>query len=220
MKIFIIYILALSPFFLVGQIDPANDTVYSDATLVVEDSSNFDKAEIEKFIQDKKLKIQVEVGSSFGSSLYGGGQYFGTYLAPQIRYQMTPRFSIGGGAMLTSTYGSPYYEPSRFGNSSSNFNRTFLFVSGAYKLTDRLTLTGAAYKEINLLQSEIPSSPALNYDYQGVIMGAEFQISDNVFIKGEIEISNGYNPYRHSPYSFPSNNFNPSPVNMFDDGPN
>ena len=219
MKFFLlISAIALLPLLMNGQIDPANDTVYSNTENTVEAESDFSEVEIERFIKEKKLKVQVEVGTSFGTSLYGGN-YFGTYLAPQLRYQYTPRFSVGGGVMLTSTYGNSFYEPTRFGYPSANFSSSFIFVQGAYQLSDRLTLTGTAYKQFNFLNSDIPSSPGINYDYQGVIMGAEFKLNDNVFIKGEIEISNGYNPYRHSPYSFPTNNFNPSPVNMMDDWP-
>ncbi len=174
---------------------------------------NFDEEEIENYIKDKKLKLRMEVGTMFGTT-FGSGDYFGTYISPHLSYRLSPKFSLSVGARINNYYGSLFNEPlysSIYGYPSSNFTRSFIYVEGAYKLNDRLRVTGAVYKEFNIFHEPSPMPYGNDYDYEGIIMGVDYKIGENAFIRGQIEISNGRNPYSRYPFSDPFNNASPNP---------
>ncbi len=174
---------------------------------------NFDEEEIENYIKDKKLKLRMEVGTMFGTT-FGSGDYFSTYVSPHLSYRLSPKFSINVGARINNTYGNLFYEPSynsAFGYPSSNFVSSFVYIEGVYQLNDKLRVSGAVYKEFNLFNEPSPMQYGNNYDYEGMIIGVDYKIGENAFIRGQIEISNGRNPYRGYPFSDPFNNASPNP---------
>ncbi|MEZ5082810.1 MAG: hypothetical protein R2750_05110 [Bacteroidales bacterium] len=153
----------------------------------------------------RKPGFNISFGTTFASN-FGGGNYFGTYVSPHIYYPVSKRFSLRVGGTLTTTLGNTFNEP--YPNRSVNYyagnlNRSFVYAEGAYQLNDRLILTGTVYKEFNLNQSPYPDHKAISYDNKGMIFGIDYKVSKNVFIRGQLEFSNGRNPYQYSPMGFP-----------------
>jgi hypothetical protein len=166
------------------------------------DGSGFDAEAIEASINKRKLQFNLEFGTTFGASRYGS--YFGTYVAPHLSYPISKKFSINAGAYLSGispvsqgdnpmVYGYPY---------GGLYSRSFVYVEGAYRLNDNLTLTGAVYKEVNLFNHG-PAYPGYNPDVRGMIMGVDYRIGDHVFFRGEVEVSNGLSPFYHDPFMNP-----------------
>lgn len=175
-------------------------------------NSDFDNEEVANYIRDKKLKVRVEMGTVFGS-----GNYFGTYVSPHLSYRINPRLTINTGFSLRQNFGGMYYEPYS-GNqySMGNFTSTLLYVEGAYQVTKNLIVTGTLFKEVNTFNQPSPNQPGFNQDFEGVIMGVDYKIGDHIFIHGEVEFSNGRNPY-HNPYRNNMNGFHSSPFNSMND---
>ncbi len=209
------------PVFLLGQIsiDEATAKKLENPNKYVKQSSNenfnedFDEEEIENYIKEKKLKLRMEVGTMFGTT-FGSGDYFGTYVSPHLSYRISSKFSLNVGARINNYYGNVFSEPSNnsiYGYPSTNFTRSFIYVEGAYQLNDRLRVTGAVYKEFNIFQESSPMHYGNDYDYEGVIMGVDYKLGEHAFIRGQIEISNGRNPYSRHPFSDPFHNASPNP---------
>lgn len=200
MKNILTYFLLLIPFLVAGQtgqVDYFNsDTAINQKVY----QSNFNEEEIETYLKEKKMKFGLSAGAFAGTS-FGSGEYFGTFVSPQVSYPLTSRFTVSVGMTLTNTFGNPYYYPSSeggYGYPSANFTRSFLYASGAYQLSERLVVSGTVYKEFNMFDQQSSLSKNYSGDYQGVIMGVDYKIGKNVFIQGQIEISN--NPYHRQSY--------------------
>ena len=150
----------------------------------------------------KKPAFSVQMGTVFGfSKVYGNS--FGTFISPRLSYPMSKRFTLSSGMTFYRNTGNYINSPFDGTTSPAAFSGSLLFVEGAYKLNENLTLTGAAFHDINL-QKNNPSfkqNPAFeNESYKGVIMGAHYKLGENVFIEGSVEFSNGRNPYLQSPF--------------------
>ncbi len=219
----IFFLILFIPGFLFAQEKIGENVVYNNNT---EDTSayfstDFNPEEIEQAIKKDPFQFSVTVGTSFGTN-FGGANYFGSYVAPEVSYNLSPRFSLGVGARVSSGFpigsSDPYYYGTP-GLLSGNVNRTFVYVKGAYQVSENLRITGAVYKEMNVFNSQPQNYPGANFDYEGVIMGVDYRVGKNMFIHGEIEFSNGSNPYRFNQNPFPTNHFDPSPFNSMNDRP-
>lgn len=175
-------------------------------------SEDFDSEEIENFINEKKVGFQLEVGTSFGTA-FGTGSYMTTYVAPHISYKISPKFTLSGGAILAQGVGNFYSEPvtsGYYGNTSPFYPRSFVYIEGAYHVSDRLTLSGTAYKEIDVFNVHSNTANNFDGDINGLIMGVDYKLRENIYIRGQIEISNGRNPYGHrgmDPWRRPGGSF-------------
>ena len=218
MKNVFAYILLFVPVLLVGQ-NYNSDFNNSDSNLIKKDKrSALNEAEIKAHLAEKKMKFRMEAGAFAGTS-FGSGEFFGTYISPQLNYRLNPKFTLSTGMTITRTFGSPHFYSSAdgvYGYPSSNLTQTFLYASGAYQLNKRLVLSGTVYKEINLLDQQSSITNKNTADYHVMIMGVDYKIGNNVFIQGQIEISN--NPY--SRHSYPNSYFgNGYRNNIFDHYP-
>ena len=211
-QLFIAFILFL-PLMILSQNPEEDNLLYSGNDSTQYSDSDFNAEEIATFLKERKLKFRVEVGTSFGTS-FGSGNYFGTYLAPHLSYSISPRFNINAGAIINNNFGRYSYNPFYSDVSTihgSGFTQTFVYLEGAYRLNEKVTLTGAVYKEINLLNVPDPAAPEFNFNRKGFIFGIDYKLGENVFIRGQINVSNGVNPYYNQPYFGPSPNFPSSP---------
>jgi hypothetical protein len=213
-RIFTLLIL-LFPVLLVGQIDPSEDSAKKLSHSNDYVSSGIDEKEIEGYLKEDKLKFNMQAGAVFGTG-FGSGEYFGTYVSPQVNYRLSPKLTVKTGVTLYQSFGNPNKHSSSestFGYPSSNFTQSFLYVSGAYQFTDRLVFSGTVYKSVNLFNQQNNYQGNKKNDYEGMIMGIDYKVGKNVFIQGQIEISN--NPY--SRYSYPHSGFgNGFGTNNFD----
>lgn len=210
-SILIILFLFTLPVMVVSQLVIDSSEVQQDS-IYIEQLPDFNKKEITDFLKKKKFKAGIEAGTVFGTG-FGNGGYFGTYVSPHISYPLQPRINISTGIMISNYFGGNYLNPSVEGfNSypSGNVLHTLIYVGGSYNLNERLTLSGTVYKEFSLLNNESEISEQNNFDYKGFIMGIDYKVGKNMYIRGEIEISDS--PYRRQMYqsTFPGSGFGTS----------
>lgn len=148
-----------------------------------------DDSENEANDEHKRLKTNVEVGTSF---MYSPGNFYGPsyYVAPRLSYYVTPRFYLSAGigvehANLYSLYDSPYTESEML-----PMTRAFLYAQGNYLLTEKLVLNGTVFKTMKY-EPRIAQHPYLrNYNYQGVDLGLQYNINPNFSVGFHMRMSN------------------------------
>jgi hypothetical protein len=161
-------------------------------------------------LSPSRLNFKLDLG--FG---YTGGSYSGfyTYIAPYLRYALTPKFKLDVGGMLSQ--GSYTYNYENTGN--LNGTSTFLFARGNYLINDKFTLEGTIFKTFYPnppIRSDLTSKYAT--DNFGYGLGLDYKINKHMSLGAHIIMSKGLNnnyllltqPSIFS--SFPSNNDQPS----------
>ncbi len=222
-KIFFQIVIIFLPFFLSAQVSPPQGNKEGEADTTVSASENFNPEEVKEAILKKRFRVSVEVGATFGGSAYYGS-YFGTYIAPRLSYDFTPRFTLSGGISLANYYGIGNSTPEFGGMNMYNgygMPVSSVFIEGSYRLTDNLAVYGAVHQQIDLLNMPGQTQNNSNYNFNGtsVRMGFKYKVSDNVFIQGEVGISNRprYNPYfggyQPDPFASPMMNRRHDPFN-------
>ena len=165
---------------------------------------NLDTRALEESLSRKKVRFNVEFGTTFVGGSYGS--YFGSYVAPHVAYPLGKRFELRAGASISAM--SPMAhggEAVMFGYPYGNYySRSFVYVSGAYRLTDNLTVTGTAYREINPFGRMPQASGMAPPEARGLIMGVDYRIGDHIFIRGEVEVREGYRPFHYDPFMNPA----------------
>jgi hypothetical protein len=164
------------------------------------DRGKINSEEILPYLQPGKMRMNLEMGSTL---MYTGGLYhgLGTYISPGISYSVGSGFSLHSGLHLNMFSFVP--EANLETSFHPAFTSALFYAGGSYKLTERVTLTGTAFKEMYRFSHE-PANPMFKpVNYQGLLMGVDFILGENFFIQGQLEISNGFSPYRLYP-SHPS----------------
>ncbi len=149
-----------------------------------------------------KPDISVSLSSSF-TSFGQGVNTFGTSIFPSISFPVSDKFSISTGIGYSSLFlgnGSP------FNSQQSSYGH--VFVSGAYKLNEKITVRGTGYKTF-LLNPASPSfesnSSYMDFSSQGVIMDVEYKVTDNFRINVGFE----YRQQNYPTYGPGINTINP-----------
>ncbi len=149
----------------------------------------------------KKWDFNLDVGSNF---LYSRsfGSYSGMYVAPNWTYHISPRFQTRIGTVINYTFPVSKLAGPEFNGNTQSSGRTpgiFLFSEGTYLITNRLTLSGIAYKQINATYYSLQDPAPLNYSFQGVSMGLDFKILENLTIGAQVNFHSGTEPFMYSP---------------------
>lgn len=137
----------------------------------------------------KKLKTNVEVGTSF---MYSPRNFYGPsyYVAPNLSYLVTPRFSLSAGIGYEYASIYPLYNIPDAGNTMLPMTKLFLYTKGNYLLNERLMLTGSVYKSMIDVPRLSQNSRPFNYNYQGVDVGIQYQINKNFSIGFHMRMNN------------------------------
>lgn len=144
----------------------------------------------------RKLKTGVDVGMGymFSSAGYGGPQF---YFRPHLTYPVTDRFWITAGIQA----GYNQFMVQNFSAEGSNYKmlpmtQMFLYASGNYKVSEKLILTGTAYKQVFSESGFERRSKINSYINNGMSVGFNYKIGANLSIGAQININNNnYNPY-------------------------
>lgn len=154
----------------------------------------------------RKLSYGLSAGTQY-SRLYGAT----SYLEPSVMFPVTKRFSGFASLSFVNSFGpNPgFYNSETAGLNRSAFSnqRYILNAGGNYVVNERLNLTGSVWRDF----SKNPLPAALNVfnpgGTSGVIMRANYKITDNLSVSGGFRVSNGngyngmwYNP--GMPYGF------------------
>jgi len=152
------------------------------------------------FFQPRKFDYGLTLGSEF-TSISGFGSGLNTYVTPRISYNVSKRFSVGGGFSIIQTnyFGAkPYLQNEQNTFSNGNFTSAVLFVSGQYLVNERLTIYGSAFKQFQITQDPLPYNPfnpVSKNGAQGINFNVSYRIGKNVMIQGSFRYSEGMNPY-------------------------
>jgi len=77
----------------------------------------------------------------------------------------------------------------------ANFTNALVYLRGTYLVTDRLTLSGMAYKEFTISDQSDFLNPYTRNNPQGIYLNADYRITDGVHIQAGFGYSRGYSPY-------------------------
>ncbi|MCD4697635.1 MAG: hypothetical protein K8S16_15520 [Bacteroidales bacterium] len=207
MKVTITSILTLFIFAAFGQLNhqTASQGYFFDDSDTLESTGIGNTPGLEAAMK-KKIQLNVSFGTTFATS-FGSGNYFGAFISPHISYPLSNRFTLRTGGIFTNSFSNSIYEtyPARHTNYYfGSLNRSFIYAEGAYQLNENITLTGTVYKELDLTRNPGSKANENQFDNSGLIMGVDYKLGKNVFIRGQIEISNGTSPY-YSPFDYPQN---------------
>jgi hypothetical protein len=130
------------------------------------------------------------------TSGYGSG--LSTFLSPTLTYPVSKRFIVSGGISFvnTSLYGyKPCFFSSEEKSYTGNITQAMLWVSGQYLLGDRITITGTAYKTIDIFGEKPGNSSFFKNDPQGGYLNVGYKVSNNMHIEAGFGYSRGSNGY-------------------------
>jgi len=171
----------------------AQTAYYSDST----SKSGFDGfGNNSSLLKYKRLGVSMEMGMGISGSKCGTGAY--TYMSPFLSYRVSPKFRLDLGASYTQGFNNSGINEYYFGKNPAYLS---LFARGNYLATDKLLISAAVYKTFDLNNSQTPelNSTKKTFDNYGVILGAEYKITDNLTIGAQVNFSdrnsNGYFPY-------------------------
>jgi len=164
------------------------------------------------YFNPNRFHFSLDLGTGFvgGSKFYSGAF---TSIAPHINYQFTPKLSFEAGGILSTNYNSFYQNSANAlqPNFPQKTNQFFIFTSGQYLLTEKLTITGSVFKTFNS-----NSSPLINpyfLDYKGMNIGLNYKLGEHMNIGAQFNLSNmnnlllNPNEFLFSPYQHPFNSW-------------
>ncbi len=162
-----------------------------------------------------RFNTTLSLGSEFfSSSWYGSG--LSTYISPGFSYRVNARLSFRAGVTLSNTalfnY-QPWYMAESYPPVNANFSKALLFVEGTYLVSDRLILSGGAFKEFTLDSRSPVALPFTENNPEGFYLNVDYRIADGVHIQAGFSFTKGYVPFYGAPLYDPSplyrNSFTP-----------
>jgi hypothetical protein len=161
-------------------------------------------------------KDRIDFGLEAGTAFTTFGRYgsmFTSYLAPEIRYQATPRLHFSTGVILSTgfmpSHGSAPtelnsgYAGAPLFPSGNSFNRMLIYAKGSYRVNQRLTLGGIIVKELDNDFYRQMNTFQKNSGFQSMGMNVNYKITDNLHVGAQFNLTDG-RPYY---YNDPTNPF-------------
>ncbi|KPL16899.1 MAG: hypothetical protein AMS26_02790 [Bacteroides sp. SM23_62] len=173
-----------------------------------EDQEVLTVPELKTAVRDR-IDFGLEAGAAF-TTFGRHGSMFSSYLAPEIRYQATPRVHFSAGVIFSTGFipgagldGIGLAGIGQGGTAGSHFNRFLVFAEGTYRVNQRLSIGGMVVKELdNNLYRQINAFQR-NSGFQSMGMSVNYKITDNINIGARINVTEG-RPYY---YTDPTNPF-------------
>jgi hypothetical protein len=143
--------------------------------------------------QGFKPDVSVSLGSSF-SSWAPGYNSFGTWVMPEFTFPVNKKFAIRAGIGYSNTfYSTPGNEGTIFSQNNAQFGH--VYVSGMYRVNDKLTITGTAYKSFEIAPPQNQVNPrAIDFSNEGIMMNLDYKVSENMRINATFSYQK-YHPY-------------------------
>lgn len=173
--------------------------------------TRYDTISTQKFtgFQPGKFDYGLSLGSQF-STTTGYGSALTSYVAPTISYNLTKRFRIGGGITYINTNlfnTRPLYGAEGTQSISGNYSTGLVHINGTYLVSNKLTLSGSAFKAFPISSEPLPYNPynpISSKGAQGVNFNIDYKITENFHIQAGFGYSSGVNPlYSNSYYQNP-----------------
>jgi len=157
-----------------------------------------------------KPDVSLSLSTSFNSFAYGGS-FMSTSVIPSISFPVSKRLSVDASVGYSSIFmnngsGSVFNSgPQSYGHIS---------VTGDYLLSQKVSIRATAYKTFKIGQPQLenePNSGYLDFSSQGVIIDAEYRVTDNFRINVGFE-------YREQKYPYLYPGMNPMNSGMGNNG--
>lgn len=164
----------------------------------------------------KPLSWNVSIGSSVMGG-FNGSPLFSTFIAPQLNYKLTDKWSVGGGLIVRnySLGGARTLSNEQTTTSlPQNITQSLFFVHGSYQATNRLMINATVYKSFDSggflgYQNQVN---AFNQNFKGIMVDVNYKITEHSYISIGLDYSDGANnPFLNRSYnnsSFMGNGFN------------
>ena len=167
----------------------------------------------EQFVAQKKgfsPHVSVSLGSSF-TNFGSGYNAFSTFIMPEFTFPVTEKFAVRAGF----GYSTLFYPNSGFENPAQSLNQYgSVYVSGLYRVTEKFTIAGTAFKTFPLSEQTPQANPrVLDFSNEGIMVDMQYKFSDTFSINAGFSYQkyNTYNYYYHpgayntfgSPFSSP-----------------
>jgi hypothetical protein len=159
--------------------------------------------------QPGKFDYGLSLGSQF-STTAGYGSALTSYVAPTISYNLSKRFRIGGGITYINTNlfnTRSWYNTEETQGISGNYSTGIVHINGTYLVSNKLTLSGSAFKAFPISAEPLPYNPynpISSKGAQGVNFNVDYKITENFHIQAGFGYSSGVNPlYSNSYYQNP-----------------
>ncbi len=148
--------------------------------------------------KNKRLGFSMEMGAGVSGSKYGIGSY--TYFSPFLNYRVSPRFRLDFGASYIQGFNN--FKTNDLYGFGSNQSYLSLFARGNYLVSDKLLISGTVYKTFDLTK---PQNSDLNnqkrsLENYGIIVGAEYKITENLTIGAQVNFSDRNSGYYNNPF--------------------
>lgn len=148
----------------------------------------------------------LQAGSAFSGMVSVGTMYAGrfgaaSYLNPVLGYQLTRRFRVFAGGTYLRTFPGVVLAPGPTAEGGAatpvalrGFNRYFIQGGGTYDVSNRLSLTGTAWKELTPLTTDnYRVNPYAGFG-QGMSLRADYHITPNFSVSGGLRMTQGGYP--------------------------
>ena len=136
----------------------------------------------------------MEAGATFGSDAA-----FGTYISPFAEYKLSPKLTISAGYTRLQQNNANLYHFTNEGLQTRKYDLTSneFFVEGAYKITDKLTVTGSVMFVKNEFNIPTMNERAFPQDGIRTSVGFQYKVSDSFKIEVEVSQEKGNTPFRN-----------------------
>lgn len=150
-----------------------------------------------------KPQFSLSAGTQF-SSLFGTS----AYVQPSFLIPVTPRFSGFASLTMVNSFGPTFTRSTTESNAINNHafgNQQYILnVGGNYMVSERLQITGSAWKDLSR-QSALPMNRVnllFPSSSSGMAFRANYKVTENLSVSGGFRYSNGrgYNNFNNSFY--------------------
>ena len=155
------------------------------------------------FFKPGDVGFSLSAGAGFGT-FSRGNSYFSTYASPAVAYNVSKRFRLKAGVTLYNHSGISLSRGKEGFPSMAPYTGTSVFVQGDYLIGSKFMISGALYKDFDAFNPLVGDPRLKAPESQGMMLNLNYRPTPGFEINASVEFSNGYNPYRHSPFYQPS----------------
>jgi hypothetical protein len=147
------------------------------------------------------IGVSIQLGTGFGSNFHGNSSFY-TFVSPSLAYNLTPRFRLKTGVTVFNNFGSPLYNgyDPYYSPAISSGTTTSVFVQGDYLLSNKLTLSGAFYKDFSTFNVHSTDPRLKMPESQGMILNLNFHPTSSFEINASFGYGTGNRPMFHDPF--------------------
>ena len=162
--------------------------------------------------QPGDLGFTMQAGAFAGTN-FNGNSWFGTSVSPALAYNISPRFRLKAGVSIMQGFGDNLYYSSfdrYYTPMNTSGTTTSVFVRGDYILSNKIMLSGAAYKYFSPLNIHSNDPGHTSPEGEGFMFNVNYRPTKSVEINASIEYNRGRGSFFQDPFYQPFNQpFNP-----------